>query len=203
MNTTSPLGNRKLRLEDIADLRAYERERPTFRASMIEVKRLRRVAIGDLLTIMFENRDTMRLQIQEMIRAEKLVTDEGVMEELKVYNPMIPNPGQLCATLFLELTSEDQVKEWLTKLAGLENSIFIQLSDGSKIRGTIDAQHAAGLTRPDVTAAVHYLTFEFTPEQIEQFAFGPVSVVCDQPNYLQMADLLEATKTELLTDLRP
>ena len=203
MNTNSPLGHRKLRLEDIADLRAYERERATFRASMIEVKRLRRVAIGDLLTVMFENRDTMRLQIQEMIRAEKLVTDEGVMEELKVYNPMIPNPGQLCATLFLELTSEEQVREWLTKLAGLENSIFIQLSDGTKIRGTIDAQHAAGLTRPDVTAAVHYLTFEFTPEQVEQFAFGPVSVVCDQPNYLQMADLLESTKTELLTDLRP
>ncbi len=203
MNTNSPNGHRKLRLEDIADLRAYERERATFRASMIEVKRLRRVAIGDLLTIMFENRDTMRLQIQEMIRAEKLVTDEGVMEELKVYNPMIPNPGQLCATLFLELTSEEQVREWLTKLAGLENSIFFQLSDGSKIRGTIDAQHAAGLTRPDVTAAVHYLTFEFTPEQVEQFSFGPVSVVCDQPNYLQMADLLEATKTELLTDLRP
>lgn len=203
MNTNSPNGHRKLRLEDIADLRAYERERATFRASMIEVKRLRRVAIGDLLTVMFENRDTMRLQIQEMIRAEKLVTDEGVMEELKVYNPMIPNPGQLCATLFLELTSEEQVREWLTKLAGLENSIFIQLSDGTKIRGAIDAQHAAGLTRPDVTAAVHYLTFEFTPEQVEQFAFGPVSVVCDQPNYLQMADLLEATKTELLTDLRP
>ena len=202
MNTNSPNGHRKLRLEDIADLRAYERERATFRASMIEVKRLRRVAIGDLLTVMFENRDTMRLQIQEMIRAEKLVTDEGVMEELKVYNPMIPNPGQLCATLFLELTSEEQVREWLTKLAGLENSIFIQLSDGTKIRGAIDAQHAAGLTRPDVTAAVHYLTFEFTPEQVEQFAFGPVSVVCDQPNYLQMADLLEATKTELLTDLR-
>ena len=203
MNTKSPLGHRKLRLEDIADLRAYERERATFRASMIEVKRLRRVAIGDLLTVMFENRDTMRLQIQEMIRAEKLVTDEGVMEELKVYNPMIPNPGQLCATLFLELTSEEQVREWLTKLAGLENSIYIQLSDGTKIRGTIDAQHAAGLTRPDVTAAVHYLTFEFTQEQVEQFAFGPVSVVCDQPNYLQMADLLESTKTELLTDLRP
>ena len=203
MNTNSPLGHRKLRLEDIADLRAYERERATFRASMIEVKRLRRVAIGDLLTVMFENRDTMRLQIQEMIRAEKLVTDEGVMEELKVYNPMIPNPGQLCATLFLELTSEEQVREWLTKLAGLENSIYIQLSDGTKIRGTIDAQHAAGLTRPDVTAAVHYLTFEFTQEQVEQFAFGPVSVVCDQPNYLQLADLLESTKTELLTDRRP
>lgn len=203
MNTNTPASSRKLTLDDIADLRAYERERPDFRAHVIEVKRRRRVAIGEMLTIMFENRDTMRLQIQEMIRAEKLVTDEGVMEELKVYNPMIPMPGQLCATLFLELTSEDQVREWLPKLAGLEDSICIQLSDGSKIRGSIDAQHAAGLTRPDVTAAVHYLTFDFTEKQIEQFAFGSVSVLCDQPNYLEVASFSDETRDELLTDLRP
>ena len=203
MNTSTPAGNRKLTLDDIADLRAYERERAEFRSHMIEVKRKRRVALGDIMTVMFENRDTMRLQIQEMIRAEKLVTDEGVLEELKVYNPMIPMPGQLCATLFLELTSEEQVREWLPKLAGLENSISLKLSDGSTVRGAIDAQHAAGLTRPDVTAAVHYLTFEFTPEQVEQFAFGPVSVVCDQPQYLKVAELSSVTKDELLTDLRP
>ncbi|PHX70377.1 MAG: hypothetical protein CK521_07415 [Acidimicrobium sp.] len=203
VNTNTPSSSRKLTLDDIADLRAYERERPDFRAHVIEVKRRRRLAIGEMLTIMFENRDTMRLQIQEMIRAEKLVTDEGVMEELKVYNPMIPMPGQLCATLFLELTSEDQVREWLPKLAGLEDSICIQLSDGSKVRGSIDAQHAAGLTRPDVTAAVHYLTFEFTEKQIEQFAFGPVSVLCDQPNYLEVAPFSDETRDELLTDLRP
>lgn len=203
MNTNTPAPSRKLTLDDIADLRAYERERPEFRAHVIEVKRRRRVAIGEMLTIMFENRDTMRLQIQEMIRAEKLVTDEGVMEELKVYNPMIPMPGQLCATLFLELTSEDQVREWLPKLAGLEDSICLQLSDGSKVRGSIDAQHAAGLTRPDVTAAVHYLTFDFTEKQVEQFAFGPVSVVCDQQNYLEVAPLSDETRQELLVDLRP
>ena len=203
VNTNTPSSSRKLTLDDIADLRAYERERPDFRAHVIEVKRRRRLAIGEMLTIMFENRDTMRLQIQEMIRAEKLVTDEGVMEELKVYNPMIPMPGQLCATLFLELTSEDQVREWLPKLAGLEDSICIQLSDGSKVRGSIDAQHAAGLTRPDVTAAVHYLTFEFTEKQIEQFAFGPVSVLCDQPNYREVAPFSDDTRDELLTDLRP
>ena len=203
VNTNTPSSSRKLTLDDIADLRAYERERPDFRAHVIEVKRRRRLAIGEMLTIMFENRDTMRLQIQEMIRAEKLVTDEGVMEELKVYNPMIPMPGQLCATLFLELTSEDQVREWLPKLAGLEDSICIQLSDGSKVRGSIDAQHAAGLTRPDVTAAVHYLSFDFTEKQIEQFAFGPVSVLCDQPNYLEVASFSDETREELLTDLRP
>jgi hypothetical protein len=194
---------RKLTLDDIADLRAYERERESFRARMIEVKRRRRVALGTLITIMFENRDTMRLQIQEMVRVEKVLTDEGVLEELKAYNPMIPEAGQLCATLFLELTSEDQVREWLPKLAGLENSISLLLADGSRVRGEIDAQHAAGLTRDDVTAAVHYLTFNFTPEQVNAFEAGPVTVECSQPNYLEASALSDSTKTELLTDLLP
>jgi hypothetical protein len=201
MTTMAP--TRKLTLDDIADLRAYERERETFRARMIEVKRRRRVALGTLMTIMFENRDTMRLQIQEMVRVEKVLTDEGVLEELKAYNPMIPEPGQLCATLFLELTSEDQVREWLPKLAGLENSISLLLADGSRVRGEIDEQHAAGLTRDDVTAAVHYLTFNFTPEQVNVFEAGPITVECSQPNYLEASALSDSTKAELLTDLLP
>lgn len=194
--------SRKLTLTDIADQRAYERERPEFRARMIGVKRLRRVALGDIMTIMFENRDTMRLQIQEMVRVEKVLTDEGVLEELKAYNPMIPESGQVCATLFLELTSEEQVHEWLTKLAGLENSISIELADGSRVAGEIDALHAAGLTRSDVTASVHYLTFNFTPGQIELFESAPASVLCDLANFPVATELSEATKAELLTDLR-
>ena len=201
MNAAAPTASRKLTLDDIADQRAYERERQEFRSRMIEVKRRRRVAIGDLLTIMFENRDTMRLQIQEMVRVEKLLTDEAVMDELKAYNPMIPEPGQVCATLFLELTSEDQVREWLPKLAGLEDSISLLLSDGSSVKGEIDALHAAGLTRDDVTAAVHYLTFNFTPDQIAAFQAGPVSVVCSQKNYVDSTVLSEATTSELLSDL--
>ena len=203
MNAAAPTASRKLTLDDIADQRAYERERQEFRSRMIEVKRRRRVAIGDLLTIMFENRDTMRLQIQEMVRVEKLLTDEAVLDELKAYNPMIPEPGQVCATLFLELTSEHQVREWLPKLAGLENSISLLLSDGSNVKGEIDALHAAGLTRDDVTAAVHYLTFNFTPEQIAAFQAGPVSVVCNQKNYVDSTVLSEATTSELLSDLLP
>ncbi len=203
MNAATPTATRKLTLDDIADQRAYERERQEFRSRMIEVKRRRRVGIGELLTVMFENRDTMRLQIQEMVRVEKLLTDEAVLEELKAYNPMIPEPGQLCATLFLELTSDDQVREWLPKLAGLENSISLLLSDGSSVQGEIDAQHAAGLTRDDVTAAVHYLTFNFTPDQIMAFQNGPVSVVCSQKNYIDSTVLGDATISELLSDLLP
>ena len=162
--------SRKLLLDDIQDLRAYERERESFRARMIAVKERRRVAIGTLVTVMFENRDTMRLQIQEMLRAEKVMSDDGVLEELNAYNPMIPELGQLCVTLFIELTSDEAVREWLPKLAGIEKSVQIRLSDGTIIRGTLDAQHEAGLTRPEITAAVHYLTFNFDPAQVEVFA---------------------------------
>jgi len=137
-----------------------------------------------------------------MLRVERTVTDEGVMEELRAYNPMIPEPGQLCATLFIELTSDDQMREWLPRLVGIENSLVIVLADGSKVRCTVDELHAEGLTRETVTAAVHYVRFDFTPAQIEQFAKGGVQLRCDHPNYLEAIELPDFTVTELLTDLR-
>lgn len=194
--------SRKLSLSDIADLREYERERDSFRARMIEVKNRRRVALGTIITLMFENRDTVRMQIQEMVRVEKVMTDEGVTEELKAYNPLIPEVGQLCATMFIELTSDEQMREWLPKLAGVERSVLVRMADGTEVRGRLDAQHEEGLTRDDVTAAVHYLTFDFTPEQVEAFAAGDVQVRIDHPNYLEATELLPSTRDELLTDLR-
>lgn len=200
---TTAMSDRKLTLDDISDLRAYEREREEFRNAVIEKRRLRRVSLGTLMSLSFENRDTMRYQIQEMIRVEKTMTDEGVLEELNAYNPMIPEPGQLCATLFVELTSEEQVREWLPKLAGLERSISLKLADGSRVAGRIDDQHAAGLTREDVTAAVHYLTFDLTPAQVAEFEAGDVVVECALPTYLEAAALTSDTKSELLRDLLP
>ena len=84
---------RKLSLNDILDHRAYERVREASRANVIELKRRRRLHLGTVVTVSFENRATMLNQIQEMLRVERVVTDEGVMEELKAFNPMIPEPG--------------------------------------------------------------------------------------------------------------
>ena len=193
---------RKLTINDILDHRAYERVREEMRTQVIEVKRRRRMHLGTIVTVSFENRLTMQSQIQEMLRVERVVTDDGVMEELKAFNPMIPEPGQLCATLFIELTSDDQMREWLPKLVGIENSIVLRLADGSEVRGTVDEQHAEGLTRETVTAAVHYVRFAFTSTQIEQFAKGGVQLRCDLSNYLEAIELPDFTVTELLTDLR-
>ncbi len=195
--------SRKLTLEDIADVRAYERERESFRASVMEIKRRRRLAFGTIITLMFENRETMRLQIQEMTRVEKLVTDEDIQVELDTYNPMIPEPGQLCATVFLELTSDDQMREWLPKLVGIERSFVIVLSNGDRVESITDEAHAGQLTRETATAAVHYIRFEFTPEQVEAFAAGPVRIEITHPEYLEAVELSDATYAELLADLRP
>lgn len=198
MHTMTP---RKLTLTDIADVRAYEREREEFRTHVIALKRRRRVHVGLFVTFLFENRDTIRFQIQEMARVEKLTTDDDIQVELDTYNPMIPDAGQVCATMFIELTTDEQMREWLTKLAGVENAVRLVLSDGTEIAAIIDEQHSEGLTRDHVTAAVHYLRWEFSPEQVAAFAAGPVQLRIDHPEYLEVVELSDATHAELLNDL--
>jgi len=199
---TKTPSNRKLVLTDILEQRAYERIRETRRAEIIELKRRRRIALGTIVTVMFENRDTMQSQIQEMLRVERVVSDEGVLEEIKAYNPMIPEAGQLCATLFIELTNDEQMREWLTKLVGIERAIAIKLANGEVVKAVVDEGHAEQLTRETVTAAVHYIRFEFTPQQVQEFAKGNVQVISTLSNYLEAVELADFTVAELLTDLQ-
>jgi Protein of unknown function (DUF3501) len=195
--------SRKLILDDIADVRAYERERDVFRPHVIELKRRRRVHLGTVITFLFENRDTIRFQIQEMARVEKLITDDDIQTELDIYNPLVPEPGQVCATMFIELTSDDQMREWLPKLVDVERSVLLALSNGDRVRAIVDEQHEQGLTRDHVTAAVHYLRWELDPVQVEAFGAGAVRLEIDHPAYLESVELSDTTHAELLADLRP
>ena len=202
MTTTAP---RKLTLDDIADLRAYEREREAFRSRIIELKKLRRVGIGPIVTVTFENRDTMRFQIQEMARVEKILTDEAIRHEVDTYNALIPEPGQLSATLFIELTSKMALVEWLPKLVGIERAVELVIGSGSDalvVPCIPEEAHEEQLTRPDVTASVHYIRFELGEAAIERFAAEPVSLRVNHDHYLESASLSDDTKASLLTDLR-
>jgi hypothetical protein len=192
----------KLTLDDISDLRAYERERDDFRREIIALKRRRRVGLGDFVTLLFENTQTMRFQIQEMARAEKLISDDAIETELRVYNPLIPEPGQLCATLFIELTSKDALMEWLPKLVGIESSVALRLPGGELVRAVVDEDHGKQLTRDEITASVHYVRWQLTREQVERFASGPVALVADHPDYAVETELPAETAAELLGDLR-
>lgn len=192
----------KLTLDDISDLRAYEREREAFRSHVIALKKRRRVSVGPVVTLVFECRDTVRFQIQEMARVEKIISDEGIQTELDVYNPLIPEPGSLAATLFVELTTTEALREWLPRLVGIEGHVVLRAADGGSVRGAVDPDHDRQLTRDEVTAAVHYVHFSLTPAEVASFAAGPVTLAVDHPRYAHQVTLPDATHQELLSDLR-
>jgi hypothetical protein len=192
----------KLAIGDIADLRAYEREREEFRARIIDLKRRRRITVGPFITFVFENRDTIRFQIQEMARAEKLITDEAIQNELDTYNPLIPEPGQVSATMFIELTNEADLRTWLPRLVGVETQIELRLHDGSVVRCSVDEDHAQQLTRDETTAAVHYVHWNLGTAEVEALASGPVTLAVTHPEYEHALELDGAARSELVADAR-
>ena len=191
---------RKLTLDDIKDLREYERERDEIRRSIVAMKNRRRVQLGDLLTITFENTDTMRFQIQEMARIERMLTDEQIQQEVETYNQLIPAPNELSGTLFVEIDNKDKLYEWLPKLVGIQRAVSIWLYDGSSVASVPEDEER--LTREETTTTVHYLKFRFTPEQIDAFAAGPARIVVDHPSYDAVVELTEEQRQELVGDLR-
>ena len=172
---------RKLTVDDIVDMRAYERERDELRRQIIELKKSRRVALGPIMTMVFENTVTMRWQVQEMARVERMLRDEQIAHEVETYNQLIPDAGELSATLMIELTSEPALREWLPRLVGIQQHIAIVLPDGRSVVGELAEEDELRLTRDDITAAVHFLKFRFEPNDIEMFASGPVHIVVEPP----------------------
>ena len=134
------------------------------------MKRRRRIPVGDLVTIVFENTDTMRWQVQEMARAERMLTDDAIADQVATYNELIPNEGELSGTLFIELTDDAKLREWLPKLVNIQHDVRFDLADGSHVDAVPEDEER--LTRDDVTATVHYLKFPFTPAQRELLAVG-------------------------------
>ena len=193
---------RKLTVDDIVDMRAYERERDDLRRQIIDLKRLRRVALGPIMTLVFENTVTMRWQVQEMARAERMLRDEQIAHEVETYNQLIPDADELSATLMIELTSERELREWLPRLVGIELHVAVVLPDGTRVVGAPSEEDELRLTRDDITAAVHFLKFRFAASDVEMFASGPVHIVVDHPDYDQDVLLTPQQHEQLLSDLR-
>ncbi len=192
---------RGLTLNDVLDLRAYERVRADYRARVIARKRNRRVSLGPIMTLVFECVDTVRFQVQEMARVEKIISDEAMQVELDIYNRLLPGDRELSATLFIELTSDPDLRDWLPRLVGIERQIGISL-DGDVVASVPEAEHAAALTRDTITPAVHYLRLGFTEAQVEAFRVASeVTLVATHPAYEARTVLAPAVRAELLGDL--
>jgi Protein of unknown function (DUF3501) len=190
-----------LALADVLDLRAYERVREDYRARVIARKRNRRVALGPIMTLVFECLDTVRFQVQEMARVEKIISDEGIQVELDIYNRLLPGERELSATLFIELTSEEALREWLPRLVGIERHVAFDFG-GDRVASVPEEQHAAALTRETVTPAVHYLRFGFTEAQVAAFGdAAEVALISTHPAYEARTVLAPVVRAELLGDL--
>jgi hypothetical protein len=200
-------GSGPLTLDDIADQRAYERERDAFRSEVIAAKKRRRISVGPVVTLTFESRLTMRFQVQEMARAERMATDQQIQHELDVYNRLLPGRGELSATLFLELTTEEALRTWLPRLVGVERACELRIGTGrsaATVPSIPEEDHQANLTREEATSAVHYVRFHFTDEQIDVFTTEPVVLAVDHPAYPEGVPgtaLSETTRAELAGDL--
>ena len=202
---------RPLVLDDIEDLRSYERGREEYRRRIIELKRRRRIPVGPFVTLVFENRETVRFQVQEMARAEKMVSDAQVQGELDVYNALLPAPGELSATMFIELTDEAALREWLPRLVGIERSVELRIgpdplgppAPSSVAPAVPEAAHDAALTRTGTTASVHYLRFPLTPDQVEGLRTQPAALAVTHPRYAHATMLSDETRRELALDVAP
>ena len=186
---------------DLVDIAAYEAERPAFRERIIALKKRRRVQLGDLITLVFENRDTVRFQIQEMMRAERIVAQERIQEELDTYNELIPAPNELRATLLIEITDQARLREILDRFIGIDHggTTFLVV-DGERI----EAEYEGGHSKENRISAVHYVTFALSAAQAEAFtqSAAPVSFEVLHGDYAASCAIAPEARASLAEDLR-
>jgi diadenosine tetraphosphate (Ap4A) HIT family hydrolase len=190
-----------LTLDDILELDRYELVRAEYRERVLAHKRDRRVAVGDKVTLLFEDRETVRYQIQEMARVERIREPDKMQHEIDAYGELIPGPGELSATLFIEISELTQVKPELDRLVGIDESVSIVIGeDGEEehVRGHFDERQL----EEDRISAVHYVHFPFTAGQRKLFvAAERLRVRIDHANYRAEAEIGPATRKSLIRDL--
>lgn len=189
---------RRVSLEDLAGLARYAAMRDEFRAHIIALKRNRRVSVGDRVTLVFENFDTVLFQIQEMLHVERISDIDRVREECRVYNELLPDEGELAATLFIEVTEASEIATQLSRLVGIDEHVALRIGDRS-----YRARFEAGRSREDRISAVQYLRFPVDQAGARLLAAPGVSaeVRIDHPGYREVAVLTESQRESLAADL--
>lgn len=186
--------------EQLIPYEEYERQREAFRRRIIPLKARRRLSIGDKVTLLFENRDTLQFQVQEMIRAERIVDPDKVQEELDVYNALLPRPGELSATLFIEVTESADIKRDLDAFQGIDRGRTVSLVAGPE---AVFGEFEGGHSKEDKISAVHFVRFRPSPRFIEILQRGvtPVSIRVDHSAYRAEALAPREMQQEWLADL--
>jgi len=187
-----------LSADEVWDLAGYESQRDAFRSAVIALKKIRRVAVGERVTLVFENRSTLLFQVQEMLRVERLADPRAIQQELDVYNELVPDEGELSATLFIEITDLTQVRPELDRLIGIDEHVWLELG-GQAIRARFDERQL----EEERISAVHYLRFRLDAAARAALADAatPARLRLDHPACRAEAVLPPATRESLLEDL--
>jgi hypothetical protein len=191
---------KKIAVEDLISNEDYERQREAFRAHIIALKQRRRISVGPLITLVFENRETLRFQIQEMIRVERILDPAKVQEELDVYNALLPSQGELSATLLIEITDESKVKEWLDRFMGLDRGETVAIvAGGEQAFGEFEGGHS----HETKISAVHFVRFRPTDAMTAACVDlrQPVTITVNHGGYHEQASVPGTMREEWLADL--
>jgi hypothetical protein len=191
---------RTLTSEDILSIEEYEKQREAFRSRIIALKQRRRIALGPLISLVFENRETLQFQIQEMVRAERIVEPAKVKDEVDVYNALLPTDQELSATLLIEITDAAVMKEWLDRFMGLDRGRTIAIIAGGE---SVFGQFEGGHSHETKISAVHFLRFRPSSTMKEAFADlrQPVSLMVDHNGYRETVPVPGSLREEWLSDL--
>jgi len=191
----------KLTRDSLMPLEAYARARTDMRAKVLEHKKNRKVPLGAHVTLLFEDEQTVRYQIQEMLRIERIFEDEGVQHELDAYDPLIPDGTNLKATMLIEYEDVEQRRRELGRLVGIEDRVWMCVDGHAKVYAIADEdlERSTG----EKTSAVHFLRFELDAEMIAALKAGAaLGVGIDHENYAaQAGPLPDAVRDSLAADL--
>ena len=186
--------------QDLLPHADYEKERSSYRQRIIALKKRRRLAIGNLITLVFENRDTVLFQIQEMVRIERIFDSEKIQEEIDVYNVLLPATHELSATLFIEITDSERIQELLDSFQELDRPGTLSIQIGEE---SIAADFEAGHSKEDKISAVHFVRFKTTEpfrQQLGNFEI-PCHVVISHQHYQARVEVPTSMREEWLKDL--
>jgi hypothetical protein len=191
---------RPIGADEILNLYDYERVRHVRREAVIALKADRRVGVGRCLSFVFENRETVWFQIQEMVHAERIVDQDRIADELAVYNTLLPRPGELAATMFIEIGDAAQIKPVLDTLLGIDTGGHVRLQVGDHV---IIGDFEAGHSDEDrgKLSAVHFVRFALPAAARRAFAETEVALVADHPGDRGRTVLTPAARRRLAEDL--
>ena len=191
----------KLSRDSLMTLEAYHKARKEFRAQVLAHKKPRTIRLGEHVTLLFEDALTIRYQVQEMLRVEKIFEEEGIQDELDAYNPLIPDGRNFKATMLIEYEDVEERKVALGLLRGIEDKTWVRVEGLPKVFAIADED--LDRETDEKTSSVHFLRFELTPEMADGLKYGMgLAIGIDHPHYtVALEPVLPESRAALVKDL--